>query len=535
MNRESNPSPTSQTVNLLDLMVKVLSKLAITLFCLLLFFYGAGIAGTVLKEPDVCFLLAAGRWMVQHGQIPQQDPFSYTAQLLPAKYVLEKWLSELVFYGVWSSFGGACFLILDACLATLAFVVIPYRVLHLCGWKGLPALLMVMLVTLTSFAHLAARPEIFSFVFLAIWIEVIVRMQKRTADNTDIEWKSIALLGFLMCLWVNMHTLFVFGVIVPALYAISILVERFFPELRSHPFNFSGPILLVVCCLCTLINPWGFYLWTYLPYVFGKFSATNNELQPLGPKNFLTPAFYPFYVMTLIGLVLFLRSFAKRPLKSGDLFYRVLAPAGVAGGFKVVRSIPQAGWFILTSFAGSIIPDWQTKGKLVAGIDAKIEEAMKPLSWQWALICMAISSMGAGLITIAVPPEAPQPSAAFAPPVKAIQFIEHNPPHGNLLNDPHFGDVMMWQLQKSPRVFIDSRYNLFPYEVLNDYWNMVECRDNWAELMKKYDIAWVFLPPRLELPKHLERDPNWQRLYADETSVVYQRRATQEGASTSHP
>src|SRR5262249_14162689 len=157
--------------------------------------------------------------------------------------------------------------------------------LYLCGWKGLPALLLVMLLALTSFAHLAARPEIFSFLFLAIWIEVIVRMQKRTADNSQIDWKSIGLLGLLMCLWVNMHTLFLFGVILPALYAISILVEKLFPELRKLPFNWSGPILLLVCFLCTLLNPWGSYLWAYLPYIFGKFGETNNELQPLGPKN----------------------------------------------------------------------------------------------------------------------------------------------------------------------------------------------------------------------------------------------------------
>jgi hypothetical protein len=530
MNNETDASSKSQTINLMDLMVNVLSRSALILFCLLLFFYGATIAGTVLKEPDICFLLAAGRWTVEHGQIPQQDPFSYTAHLLPAKYILEKWLAEVIFYGVWAGLGGACFLVLDTCCATLAFVIIPYRVLCLCGWRGLPALLLVMLLALTSFAHLAARPEIFSFLFLAIWFEVLVRMQKRTADNTDIDWKSIILLGFLMCLWVNMHTLFLFGMLLPGVYTACVIGEKFFPELRKQPFNFTGPILMVVCILASLVNPWGFDLWTYMPFVFGRFTETNNEMQPLGLKNALTPAFFPFYLAVLIGLRVFFLDAMKRPYKSGDLFYRLLIPLGIAGGFKVVRSIPLSGWFILTALAGSVIPAWQTKNKLLTAIDAKIEETIKPFSWSWTLVCLLISAMGTVLITMAVPPQAPQGSAAFTPPLKAIQFIEEHPPKGNLLNDPHFGNVMEWQMQHNPPVFIDSRYNLFPYDLLQDYWKIVQCADGWQDLLKKYDIGWVFLPPNLELPKRLAQDPNWHLLYSDKASVVYQRAIPTEGS-----
>jgi len=523
MNSQSEPKP--QSVKIFDLLVTVFSRTAILLFCFLLFFYGATIAGTVLKEPDICFLLAAGRWIVQHGQIPQQDPFSYTAQLLPAKYILEKWLAEIIFYAVWSTFGGACFLVLDTCLATLAFVVVPYRVLYLCGWRGLPALLTVMLLALTSFAHLAARPEIFSFLFLAIWLEVLVRMQKRTAGNTDIDWRSIVLLALLMCLWVNMHTLFLFGMLLPGLYTACLVGERFFPELRREPFNFSGPILLVVCVLASLVNPWGVDLLTYMPFIFGRFTETNNEMQPLGIHNALTPAFFPFYIFVLIGLRSFLANALKRPLKPGDLFYRLLIPFGIAGGFKVVRSIPISGLFVVTGLAGTLLPSWQNDNKLLKAVDAKIASKIQPFSWSWTLICLAIAAMGAYLITMAVPPDAPQGSAAFTPPKRAIEFIEAHPPHGKLLNDPHFGNVMMWQMQDNPPVFIDSRYNLFPYELLQDYWKMVQCTSDWQGLLKKYDIGWVFLPANLELPKRLAKDPQWQQLYADQTSVIYQKKS----------
>ncbi len=148
---------------------------------------------------------------------------------------------------------------------------------------------------------------------------------------------------------------------------------------------------------------------------------------------------------------------------------------------------------------------------------------MNPLGIWWTLLCVAFTAFGTGLITGAVPPEIPQASKAFTPPSQAIAFIAHNPPRGNQLNDPHFGDVMLWQMENNPPVFIDSRYNLFGNDLLQDYWKMVECRPGWSQLLDKYRIDWIFLPPQLALPKTLANDPSWHLLYSNRDSVVYAR------------
>ncbi|MFX8581903.1 hypothetical protein ABTM27_20830, partial [Acinetobacter baumannii] len=69
----------------------------------------------------------------------------------------------------------------------------------------------------------------------------------------------------------------------------------------------------------------------------------------------------------------------------------------------------------------------------------------------------------------------PQGCAAFKPPVEGVKYIAAHRPSGHLLNDPHFGNVMMWQLKDAPPVFIDSRYNLFGNNLLRDYWTMAKC------------------------------------------------------------
>jgi hypothetical protein len=515
-------------------------------FLLFLVVFGACICGVVLKEPDICFLLASGKWIVQHGHLPETDPFSYTTHYHWAKYVIEKWLTEVIFYDVWSIFGGAGLLVFDACVLAVAFVVMPMRVLYLGGWRGVPALVLTALAVWTSFSHLAVRPEIFSFLILAIFMEMFMRMSHATAGNTKIDWKCIALAGVLMCLWSNLHTLFLFGILLAAMYSGCMFLEKLIPELRERPINWTGPILLAVCVLASLINPYGFGLWEYMPNVFGPFNDTNNEMQPIKLSNVGSPVFWPFYLISLWGLFALYKRGLKHPLKQGDLFFRLLIPAGIAGGIKTIRSIPLADWFLVSGLARTpalpaevgisrVLDDssgeaptptsasGNSQQSFGATVNARLNVLANPMGIGWPLLCVLMTAIGTYCMTFAVTPEIPQGSKAFSPPLKAVKFIASSPPHGNLLNDADFGDVMMWQMDHNPPVFIDTRYNLFGNGLLQDYWKMVKCQDGWEGLLSKYQIDWVFLPPNLELPKRLAKDKSWQKLYSDDDSIIYAR------------
>src|SRR5882672_12141806 len=63
----------------------------LTLFGVLL-----GLApGAQLGDPDVYWHLAAGRWIVEHGTLPNGDPFSHSMPGAP--WMLQSWLTEVVF------------------------------------------------------------------------------------------------------------------------------------------------------------------------------------------------------------------------------------------------------------------------------------------------------------------------------------------------------------------------------------------------------------------------------------------------------
>src|SRR5690349_8147235 len=82
-----------------------------------------------LSEYDLGWLLATGRWIAQHRQIPSTDVFSYTAQGQPWIYPVG---SGLIFYGVYALGGYALLSWLGAavCAVTTGLLLRRGSVIH---------------------------------------------------------------------------------------------------------------------------------------------------------------------------------------------------------------------------------------------------------------------------------------------------------------------------------------------------------------------------------------------------------------------
>src|SRR5579862_5399576 len=64
---------------------------------------GVSFAPAILNDGDTFWHLAAGRWMLDHGQVPRTDPFSYTFVGRP--WMTHEWLSEVVMALVFQAAG----------------------------------------------------------------------------------------------------------------------------------------------------------------------------------------------------------------------------------------------------------------------------------------------------------------------------------------------------------------------------------------------------------------------------------------------
>ncbi|CAN5365231.1 hypothetical protein BH10CYA1_BH10CYA1_19490 [soil metagenome] len=502
-------------------MSKLIPSLAVATFILFLFLYGACISGIVLKEPDICFLLASGKWIIENGHLPATDPFSYSTIYHNQPYVIEKWLTEIIFFGLWKWTSAAGLLVFDAIILTLTFTIMPYRFLKLNGVSGLKALLLTSLSTFTSFCHLAVRPEIFSYLIVAFYLEILMRLRDR---NSTFHYPSVIALVLLMALWSNLHTLFIVGLMILAFYCSCLVLERLL-KFTDAKMDWTVPIALALCIPATLATPYGITLWQYLPNIFGPFNDTNNEMQSIGLANLTSISLYPFFILIAVSMVIFFKHALVKPTKSGELFFKLLLPAGIVGGIKTIRTIPISDLFATAGMA-QILGMSPVKR---SAIDEKIDELCQPMQPFWIIMTLAVAGFGAYAMTFVIPPDIPQGSAAFQPPLKAIEFIDKNRPVGRMLNDPHFGNVLMWKVDKTPPVFIDSRYNLYGNTLLQDYWTMAENKAGAQQLLDKYSIDWIFLNPKMQLVKALSQDPQWTVLYQDSEAAIVARKSHKQG------
>jgi hypothetical protein len=446
----------------------------IAVFAIFLLLVGGFIAGVGFHDPDTCWLLALGRWITQHGSLPSIDPFSFTHAASGRPFVLYQWLSEVVFYNVQRFTGLTGLLLFAALIIWTSFVALPLFVMSKRGTTRLAAIAVLALGILSAAFHFLVRPEIFSFLFMSIWLALLtLRVNKKVL---------LFVLPATMILWCNMHTGFVMGLCVLALF---VALDR-----KNWKTNAAA---LVLCVAATLVNPWGIGLWQYLPSLF--FAPFNKFIVELGPVNLHDPTFYPFFALVICSVIF------------GSWFQSLLF---IVLAVTTNRLIPFAALSIVYGIADRAARNEQKQ----------IKTSELPVLCSTLVACLAI---GVFLTAKLVPPEVPQNSPNIRVPTAAMTYLQQKRPAGKLFNDPEFGDVLLWRMDQPPQVFIDSRFDMYGIATINDYRTIANHGAGWRQLIDKYGIDWVFVPPKTPIVKSLTADPSWQTLFADDKAVIMQR------------
>ncbi len=505
-----------------------LQLLLVTALCSI-FLYGVCVSGLVFKEPDICFLLAMGRWIIENGVVPSQDPFSYTqAHLTSAKpYVVYQWLYEVICYGIVKVAGGTGLLVLSAGILIFSFFVVPMRAFARAGNRGCFALFVSMLVLFASLSHISVRPELFSFLFLAIILDQLSRIkseENNASDKHKVDRTFVIVCVIIACLWANIHVLFVLlFMLLIFLLSIQIFAMLFLGAKQAKNF-YTILIATLVSFFATWLNPYGFTIWSHtIRIILDPINKTINELFPLGAEAFQSPVYYPFLLLSILTLVALIRTFRAGITSVDDLFFRLLIPTFIGLAFQSRRLVPISVLILAVSLAsGGVIRGNLNEGEtFFSKFNARLSTAFNSLSPIWASAMIFLASLGAYLTSVYImPPSIPQGSAAFSVPVGALKYLASNPLSGRLLNDAHYGAVMIWQLTSAPKIFVDPRYFLYDTKHMSDYWDMVLARNSWQNLLKEYRIDCIFLPANTPLVKTLSTHSDWEILYKDDTAAI---------------
>jgi hypothetical protein len=545
----------------------------------LCWYWGFQIGATSLTDPDTCWLLAVGRWILSHGALPQSDPFSWTQyHAIPGNgaYVPYQWLASLIFYSLYSAVGAKGLLLFVSTLVLAAFLLLPLvlaRKLGVSLW--LQAMLSVLAVSAGSF-HFPLRPELFSYLLIAILLCYLLQEHfvqptagpappDSQSQTSKAKAKARVLLNglqglFLFTLWANLHSGFALGLVIVLLTCLfSALATIFTPAGYRGKGYCLGRLLVFFggALVGSLITPFQFRLYAYLPELF--FSPTNKfnqELLPLSGRELLSQNYQPFlilqllFIASLVALVLeCLRPKSALP-ENGPKALPVGTPpiwftlTGLAvltfvlfaSGDLCRRMIPFAvlisfSYFIAFAKSAALERSFAPFKKL--SFLRLVLEKMDRINQSFNRFFVGERATGLILFLALVfvwcgtqasssifPVSVPQSSPGFDVPWQAVDFVQRNRPPGNLFNDPQFGDVLILSLDEKARVFIDTRFDLYGPSFCRDYFTMANGLSGYEKLLESYKIDWIFFPPRAPIVAKLGKCAGWRTVLRDNAAVI---------------
>jgi tetratricopeptide (TPR) repeat protein len=225
-----------------------------------------------LYEADIWWHLRSGAWILENGRPPDGDPFTFGAQGRP--WIDLHWGYQLLLGLVFRSGGIPALIVFGAAIVAVALIIAvaarPAGVslsLALACW--VPALV------LTSVRN-QPRPEVFTLLFLAVYLAVVVRLEQRP--------RLVWLLPGVQFLWVNMHGLFILGPIVLGMWLFAQVNSWVWQRLHGQA-PAKGPLgqgrwhllgaNLAVWGAC-LLNPYGLSGVLFPLHLYPKVTAEGN-------------------------------------------------------------------------------------------------------------------------------------------------------------------------------------------------------------------------------------------------------------------
>jgi hypothetical protein len=483
----------------------------------------------ISRDGDLGWHIATGRVILSTGHIPTEDLFSYTMPGQP--FTPHEWLAEVVFAGAYQLGGFNAVALLAAVVIGATFAGLAAVMLR----RGISPLIVVPLVALgvlASIVHWAARPHMFTFLFTFLWATMLERHRRGQVGLRGLIW-----LLPLMLLWVNTHGAFVIGDELTATYLAGATVMWLISAAPDRPANARQVreliLLLGLSLLISGANPVGFRLLAYTgDFVSADFvRATIPELQS---PDFHSLLFYPTLLLIAFALAVSVRR---------ELTPMLLLASWGAFCLYAFRNLPQ---FIIICLpllgesAQALASGYAARAESQSQAPERARQAVAWLRRAGAGLQLGATRIGGPLPAIVVVVVAlllaqgvrfdiKQSGNGFdrgAFPIDAIEHLKPFPPGQRVFNDGSWGGYLALCCWPKVYNFVDGRVDFYGAAHMYDYYRILNAQPGWRESLDRHQVDWVMVFPHQPLVSWLERDPDWRRIYADQTAVVFVRRTS---------
>lgn len=504
-------------------MNKLLSKLPAKL----LFLLAIAFSLKSLREPDLWWQIRTGEWILENGQIPKQDVFSYTFS--GAEWVNVKWGSEVLYALLTKAAGPECVFLLQAlvaCLLVLTLLRLSKAFSPAQETSSWPAVVSVLLTLLASEYRINGRPEMFSHLFTVVFLWLL--LQHRKNPSFKILW-----LIPLQILWANMHEAFGIGIVLVAIFFVGDWVEYLLSQRGIIKTELKLPkelsALLVGVVAAVIINPNGITLLTKPLNILGQVYENKYTTELF---DFTTPDYWQWNVYLAIALLVITKVgwylfFLKAP--KGKRLTTVLQHTGIS------YLLAASAFFYLASTAYRNVIFFALV--LLPALAFAVKELSGKAKWLQKHTLQVTAGVSVFLVALYVLVvsnkyyELTNSRDRFGlevlstyNPTGAANFIKANNIKGKCFSDYLTSSCLLWKLQPEFKTFIDLRdLDVFPAPFFSTFAEAVTFPESFKRLDSAYNFSYVVLyrPQFATLHRYLYTDSTYSLAFVDPVAAVY--------------
>jgi hypothetical protein len=495
------------------------------------------------EDPGVGRHLRNAEVILATHQVPRTDSLSFTRAGQPwydFEWAFEATLGEL------NRVGGLGLVATFVSALFAATVLGIYRTLLQTGASIMVLVLVTGLAFLTLHMHYSARPVLFTYLFMALVVEV----WRRRAVPLPRDW---LLLPIVFVAWANLHAGWAAALVFLAISIAGRIIDRF----RGQVGGEEAPVipwiaLLAVCTFAVTFNPWG---WKLLPQVF-LFSTTYKSFalwNEYAPPNFGDMSMSAITVLCLLIVFLIVRTSHAAPRWRWEIVLPILF--FLYEGLKAQRHV-----ILLMEIAAvplacdlEIVTQglhglwWPRVKERLRGIEERLRLAGDDTLWAllvelalrvpeslrnfrqrqrlaggdaWLALCFALVF---GLV-IARSGLSSHIKVGSSVTPQLLSFVHDHPDRFErpLVTTANAGPLL-WNLRPDFRVSFDDRGDFYGDDIVFAYVDMYNAAPRWRKVFDEGNFDSAILDRYLALNQVLALLPGWKTVYFDKKTIVYWR------------
>jgi hypothetical protein len=503
--------------------------LALTGFWAILFMY---FSYTPLFFSDIWGHVNYGLWMLEHGRLPIEDPFTPLAEGVPV--ICTAWGGQVLF-ALAVRLGGDPFVSNLFAVTTWVTMLVLVRAFYHRSGNLLAAHLGLLLVAIFIIGrHGIVRPEIFGGLSFAVLLWLVSRtpewsLLRRDEPDDRSAWALWIGTPLLFVFWANTHGSWVVGLaLLAGCFAGRVLetawtagVSAVLTDRRALRWL----LLTELAAAAVLVNPYGIDLYINV-LTFGSNPNLKDVLEWYQLKLLYLEG---LSVMAGAVITFALWRHSPRPVRVAEVLLLALFTLLVA---QTVRMVNWLGPIYAWAMAAHV--GWLVEKTFAASPRARsFVDAFEHRSFRISALCLLVGWLGfafspASDFLLAAKPRSEKHLYAIGTPLEAMDFLRKHPPTSGMVLTPQWwGDFAIYKGPPGvPVVMNTNAVHVAPRRVWQDYLTMANHRTNWTQTLDRYAVNTVFYDKAKQatLIPAMKRQAAWKKIYEDDTATIFGRK-----------